>query len=745
MIFPNHNDLDVCIYTLILTMSNNRKLIILLKLLQMLKKIFYGFIALAFFLIAEQMTAQNIISGHITDSNKDFLSGANIIIKNTTTGTASDKNGYYKITGLKNGEYEIRVSFFGYETLEKTVSLNGQDVDINFEMTETSIDLNAVVVTGTRTEKNLKNTPVLTQTISSVELAKKDVNDITQALEFTVPGLEFNSQAQGKTISLQGINPQYMLFLVDGERLAGETYGDIDYSRINIADIERIEVVKGAGSTLYGSNALGGVVNIISRTPVKKLELSASSRFSDYNTQNYRFSIGSKLGKLSTQTSLVFDKTDGYDLLAGDSYRTQEREDAIIINEHIKYAPVKSILLELNGSYLNKNRDNTSANLFDRRNRDFTYGAEATWFINPKSNLSLSWNSDNYELLNKVKPDSLVSDYNNLYNNTRLLGNFKITSWNHLVIGTEYVAENLTAPRNMIMDKMNKDYVLFGQEDLQIGENFNIIGGFRAHNNIQYGWKFTPQASAMYKIWHFSFRGNYGMGYKTPTLKEKYMSFKIPAPGPPMFLVGFEGLKPETSNYASLSAEYTRSGVSFSVSVYRNEISDMISENLDQYTVKPGGIIEYAYRNYDKVLIKGTDIMLKTKIIDNLYLNSMVTFSKKYDQIQNKEFENVRNFTGKFNLDYSPNLRIYDLGINLQSNFYGGKTINLMDETTHKIQAVDLKSYSLWKLTTTHTFKSSYYVRLGMDNIFDFTDTSGGYNNGTPGRTLFFAIGLNLK
>ena len=693
---------------------------------------------------AQGLFAQNSISGQVRSGNNEILAGANIIIENTTIGTASDNEGNYKIANLKDGDYMIRVSFFGYQTIEKPFTISGRDITMNFDMIETSIDLNAVVVTGTRTEKTLMNTPVLTQSISSIDLEKRDVTDITQALELSVPGLEFASTAAGKSISLQGIDPQYMLFLVDGERLAGETYGDIDYSRINMADIDHIEVVKGASSTLYGSNALGGVINVITKTPSKKLDLAASTRYSKYNTQNYQFSEGSKLGMFSTQTSLVYDKTDGYDLLPGDSYRTQEREDALVVDEHMKLTPSESFQIEGNISFLNKNRDNTSPDLYNRKNKDLTYSAKATWFIDTKSKLNLSWHSDNYQLLNKVTPDSLVSDYNNLYNNARLLGNFSLADWNMLTLGTEYISENMTAPRNNITDKTNTDYIVFGQEDIQIGKNANIIGGFRAHNNSQYGWHFTPQLSGMYKIWHLTFRGNYSMGYKTPTLKEKYMYFQIPAPGPPMFVVGYEGLKPETSKYASLSAEYTRQDVSFSVSAYRNNISNMISTDDENPVFKPGGIMEFPYRNYDHVLLRGVDIILRTKIINNLYFNGAVTFSKKYDEVLHKEFKNVRNFSGKFNLDYSAKKGIYRFDANLQSNFYGGKTMSIMDENTYEVKDVKLNSFSLWKLTTTHTFKSDYYFKLGIDNIFDFIDKSGGYNNGTPGLTIFVGLGLKI-
>ena len=691
-----------------------------------------------------ELNAQYSIKGRIYTEDNQPLAGAHIIIVNTSLGTASHDDGTYEIPELKTGEYNVRVSFFGHETIEKQVIINNQDAVQDFEMVETTIDLNTIVVTGTKTEKSLKNTPVVTQIINSRELEHKDINDITNILELSVPGIEFESHARGKAMTLQGIDSRYMLFLVDGERVAGETMGDIDYSRINIADIQQIEVVKGASSTLYGSDALGGVINVITKDPADKFNLSSSSRFSKYNTQNYQLSVGSKSGKFSTQTSAIYNYTDGYDMLEGDSYRTQEREDAFVINEHLRYSATESLLFEGNLSFMNKNRDNSSPVLDDRRNRNFVYGGKATWFWKSRNNISLTWNSDNYELLNKTSDNALESDYDNTFINPRLLANFQMADRNLLTVGAEYISENLTAPRNNIEDRTNRDYILFVQEDIRPLNNINFIGGVRAHNNSKYGWHFTPQASAMYKIWDFTLRGNYSMGYKTPTLKEKYMSFQIPAPGPPMFLVGFEELKPETSNYTSLSAEYIHPGISLTVSVYRNNISDMIADDTENYTMKPGGIIEYTYRNYGKVKLDGVDVLMKSKLYRNLFFSGSVTFSKKYDKLEEKELEGVRNFYGKFNIDYNLSAKNYKLNLNLQSNYYGAKTINLMDEMTHENVRLELPDFSLWKLTSTHTFKSNYFMKAGVDNIFDFKDESGGYNTGNPGRTFFIGLGIKI-
>jgi outer membrane receptor for ferrienterochelin and colicins len=125
--------------------------------------------------------------------------------------------------------------------------------------------LNDVVVTGTRTPKLLKDTPIQTRLITSADIEKVDATNAEDLLQQEMPGVEFSyAMNQLKHMNLCGFGGQGILFLVDGERLAGETMDDVDFTRLNMANVERIEIVKGAASALYGSNAGGGVINIMS-------------------------------------------------------------------------------------------------------------------------------------------------------------------------------------------------------------------------------------------------------------------------------------------------------------------------------------------------------------------------------------------------------------------------------------------------------------------------------------------------
>lgn len=205
-----------------------------------------------------------------------------------------------------------------------------------------SVNMEDVVITATRTPLPLKKTPVITRVITARYLESRGVATIQEALENELAGVEFHQAGYGTSLSFQGLDARYVLFLVNGERMAGETYGNIDYARIPVSNIERIEIVRGASSVLYGSNAMGAVVNIITKMPQKQVEVNASLRYgtpyqdnrsetlggsnteSDIKTYRNKLdlpnlrgdvSVGFNTGKLQSLTTLSYRTVDAYKLV----------------------------------------------------------------------------------------------------------------------------------------------------------------------------------------------------------------------------------------------------------------------------------------------------------------------------------------------------------------------------------------------------------------------------------------------
>lgn len=148
--------------------------------------------------------------------------------------------------------------------------------------------LQQVVITGTRTPKILAKSPVLTKVISSKDIEKTDATNLRDLLQQVMPGIEFSySMNQMPHMNFSGFSGQSMLILVDGERLAGETMDDVDFTRLDMQQVDHIEIIKGVASALYGSNAAGGVINIITKKSTKSFALNLNARLARYNDQRY--------------------------------------------------------------------------------------------------------------------------------------------------------------------------------------------------------------------------------------------------------------------------------------------------------------------------------------------------------------------------------------------------------------------------------------------------------------------------
>ena len=221
----------------------------------------------------------------------------------------TDAQGCYRLRLPDNGEYTLQASYIGYIT--QSCRIKPQQKEHDFKMEEDAIGMETVVVTGTRTPKLLKDVPIVTRVITADDIQKVDATNIGELLQAELPGIEFSySMDQQVSLNMQGFGGNAVLFLVDGERLAGETLDNIDYSRLNLDNVERIEIVKGAASSLYGSNAIGGVVNIISKESSEPWTLNLNGRYGSHNDQRYGGTFTFKAGGLKNSINVQHTSTD---------------------------------------------------------------------------------------------------------------------------------------------------------------------------------------------------------------------------------------------------------------------------------------------------------------------------------------------------------------------------------------------------------------------------------------------------
>ncbi|MBQ9253582.1 MAG: TonB-dependent receptor [Bacteroidales bacterium] len=235
-------------------------------------------------------TNETSISGSVKNKQTDrHIPDAVIMVKGTNINVHSDATGHFEISDIKEGKYILTASFVGYTSQDMEVTVKkGQTSHVHFFLERSSVNLEQVVITGTRTEHFVKDVPIRTEVLTSESITQKNAQNVFEALE-SVPGVRVEQQCQACNFSMvrmQGLGAEHTQVLLDGEPIYSGLAGVYGLQQIGTADIDRLEIVKGAGSALYGSSAVAGVINIISKEPSFEPSLSADLQMGNYGYKN---------------------------------------------------------------------------------------------------------------------------------------------------------------------------------------------------------------------------------------------------------------------------------------------------------------------------------------------------------------------------------------------------------------------------------------------------------------------------
>jgi outer membrane receptor for ferrienterochelin and colicins len=672
------------------------------------------------------------ISGHVTLTDSTSGTGATIVIQGTTLGTVTDKNGFYYIDKIKPGTYTLRVSLLGYETHQVSIAIQKGNNNSDFILAESNINLDEVVVTGTRSEKTLKNVPVLTQVISARKMLELGITNVTDALQTMVPGLNVSHNGTLVTVTLQGMDAKYVLFLIDGERIAGAVDGDIDYSMLNLLNIDHIEIIKGASSSLYGSNAIGGVINIITKKIIDPFDAKFYSRYSKYNELYSGGTIGLKKGIIGSRTSINFSRTEGYDVTPQTPHDwTQNPYTLYQISQKFEITPSSKLSFAPYFTYYQFERGNVSARPVHDLYIDLSGGLKGQYYFS-KSSIDFSYYRDRYNTYTVLEQlsnrrDTASFDFIQTF---RTQGNFHLTDKNNLVAGLEYNTERLFSTRVEGGLKNASEAVFYLQEDIRIGERWEFIAGLRGSNHSNYGFNAAPKISAMFKQGFLNFRASAGTGFRSPDLKQLYFYFDHFGE---FFVIGNPQLKPESSKYISGSMEFSRPWNNTSVTVYRNVLSDMITERI--ISLPDAVETTYQYENVASASVNGIDLLSKQKIFKGVWLSAGYSYVHALDNETGLQLYNTAKHSGNISADYNFRKKNYSFTAQLYCQLMGERIYLNPDGTT----GYD-RPYNNWRFTISQEFK---WLRIstGLDNIFGVVIPNN-YDFTSPGRRFF--VGLNV-
>lgn len=703
-----------------------------------------------------------IIKGVVMTANGEPLAGASIVVEGTNINCGSNSKGEFSLNVQKDKVYKLRVSYLGYTPRLITVPASGHPpLKIKLQPSETA--LNELVVTGSRYERQLKDVPVITRVISREEIETVNPVDFTTLLEYTLPGIQFyyNTMSQVPEITYQGMDAKAVLFLLDGERISGES-GDsnIDYSRFNINDIERIEVVRGAASTLYDSRAIGGVINIITKKSVRPFTASMHTRYAGKKGQSYSASAGVNLHRFSSLTSFGWRKRDSYlvkdeqgkqkEIINPDGSVTKSKTDPIAFNIYGYSIMDVSQKLSYNFSdrftgsarisyYINK-RDKYDNARYYQRYRDLILSGKLKWQFADNQNLDLSYIRDNY-----IKDNVYVDDDERVYGNV----NSTIRLYYTGMFGKHTLSGGVDLLREDMKHHFMKDtatvhmnqYSFCLQDDWQLTNKMNVVVGVRGDKGGSYRLHFTPKVSVLYRpLKTITLRAGYSQGYRIPNLKELYQEFNMGGMG--IMMYGNKDLKPEEGTQISASVEYDYKGLNLSVSTYHNRYKNKISYEY----ISPGKSWNMKYVNALNVKTTGVEVTANYKLPFGLRFSGGYSYVYDYDERDGYNMSWVRPHSARLSSVYKHRFGKTTESVAFNTSWVSSITRYAYSSSDKTYTKTKYDPRTLCSLNLRSELPRGIAIGLMVDNIFNYRDKAVDSAVQLPenGRTFVATVSINI-
>lgn len=619
--------------------------------------------------------------------------------------------------------------------------------------------LDQIVVTGTKTPHTLQDTPVETLVVSREEIDKTNAQNIEGVLK-SIPGLSvsahddtFGTYTWNAKMRGLSINDGYALVLVDGQRVMGSgqsggmgEYG-IGLNQIPVEMIEKIEVVKGPGSALYGSDAMAGVINIITRKIPRKPVAGAGVAYGWYTvrerlkngvleepadknrhqSQAYAYFGNHPLEKLGYL--LQYNQESAQDNGAA---RIDSERDSVLVKVDVD--PTKQLRLFAKGEASDYDKED------DRKEQSYRLSAGADWQPGAAHFLTLkgytySWDFDHGYLDNTyghkfggIAYQQMEGQYAWTANDTHVLAS-----------GTEFQRQTIdfridnADGSTIAVDREIDVASLYLQDEVSLpGGKMTLVPGVRYDDHSVFGAEVNPKLSAMYRFSAATtLRGSVGRAFKSPTIRQLY--YDVPYGHGGYYMQANPDLKPETAIGYSAGVEHwlTEKNAMLSLGYFRNEVKELVTQE-DTGTLY-NGLPLLIYRNVEEATIQGAEFMGRLWAAGG----GSLALAYTYTDSENKENGKDLPYTPEHQVSLTPAYELADYGVGLsatisQSSRQYTNSANTAQIDTHTV--VDAKIYKQLRTTAK--------LSLEADNLFD--SDKGDEGNFRTGRTLMLKFDLTL-
>ena len=650
-------------------------------------------------------------------------------------------------------------------------------------------NLNPVVVTGSGHHQRLKSTATPVRVLSAQEIHEQGISTFDAALTRMLPQVSMSPNSMGTFLRLNGLGNKYILILVNGQKLTGDISNNIDLNRINMARVKRIEVLDGAASSLYGSDAIAGVINIITDQPTQNLvSVESNTRISGKGQLTEAVTLDIFTHGFGSYTSYTHDRANSYringlEFVKGSDTETQPSISPLytgyrsdLVAQKFTYSPNDKLALNAGFDYSykitdrpNTNPDVTGGTDYEMQYKGFRWNVGGIYKFTPKNSLQATFTADRFRYgkdydvetkSNKVG-DFVLSKKQHAYEADvkSILGLLKGGT---TIFGMNWRKDCLFATSGNI-DQSAHTLAFYGQHEQRFLQDFTATIGARITHHETFGDHFTPKATLMYAPGAFRFRATYSAGFRAPGLDELYYHYYSVNRGKPQISFGNSDLKPEKSHYFSLNAEYHTDRLLVSVTGYMNRINDMVvKQNIsvddasramlqgefpEMTDDEASKLASYAlYQNSDKGDVKGVQVNVSANLFQgfNISANWAYAYARTKSGGEWSVLERSIRNAATIAANYHHAWGRYALNVNLNGR--------LQSKTYYTGTYEDAPGFGIWNLNTTHTIDCAKWAliepSIGIDNLFDKTDhridsSVRKYALYNPGRML--TVGLKVR
>jgi outer membrane receptor for ferrienterochelin and colicins len=734
---------------------------------------------------------------HAQISARSILSGASFNTESATDGT-------FELTNLLAGAYFLTASTDSLSLAPLRIEIAaGQDLNAGDLHLSISAAQQQIVVSASRVEETQDEAPTKVLSISSQEIQHTGYERVGDVLS-EVPGVVTRAQSFGVGITggeqIDGIDSKETAILIDGLPVAGArgiTEGFIDLNQQDVGRLDHVEVVKGAASALYGTDALGGVINLVTREPSAPLNIDATMSGGSLSQFDTRLGIGGQWRNLSGYLDLERHQEDAYSLLPNDpsTVGPDENRQGVLLKLRYTFNPRASLGFT---SSAYENHDHGLGLTF------LTDPNDPSNFINSPTALRSNDSTQTYALVGDFLPTSTTTlqarAYTSIYNEdsaSRLIGSagegtpFDLGNLTEVyrradaTLGQQWGQRQfIQAGYELARDEYRGDNRIVGGDAGQhlatndvwaqdrvplFHNNLLLTLGVRYQNNSAYGNHAVPKIGAVYRLNdHFTLRAAFGEGFRAPNLGDLYYHLLHLEFG--YQVIGNPTLLPETSQSYSFGSSFTSRRYQFSLNFFRNNLRNLINDVLvcDEtagqdcaggaletllakygvpssfdYDATGAALFTFINLNIDRAYTEGFDIDGRVALSRSLALSGAYTYLEAADPVAHTWLPYRNRHQGHIKLEYARPR--WGLLANVRGTFFSRWPNG---ETGGTILQDYAYGYQIWNTYISKSLLAGFQIFGAVDNFNDSRDkklslAKPSFDRPDYGRT--FRIGLHYE